>query len=84
MRPTMVRADRVITSPEANATCTPPFGRGWTMRAGLRMVRPGSETMIVARPGVSAEAGMMRGVDMGYPQLGVKVPWPAGAMVPAR
>jgi hypothetical protein len=45
---------------------------------------PGRATMIVARPGVSAEAGMMRGVVMGHPQLGVKVPWPAGSIVPAR
>lgn len=39
------------------------------------MVRPGSETMIVARPGVSAEAGMMRGVDMGLPAA-----WGEGAL----
>jgi len=84
MLPTMVRAESVIMSPEANATFTTPWGRCSTMNTRLRMVRPGSETMIVARPGVSAEAGMMRGMAMCHPQLGVKVPWPAGAIVPAR
>ncbi len=84
MRPTMARAISVMISPEANATWTTPCGCAWTMSAQLRIVRPGSETMIVASPGVSAEAGMMRGVVTGHPQLGVKVPRPDGATVPAR
>lgn len=84
MWPTMVRAINVMISPDANATFTTPCGRSSTMKTRLRIVRPGSETTIVAWPGRNAEAGMMRGVDMRHPQLGVKVPWPSGAMVPAR
>jgi hypothetical protein len=64
MRPTMVRVDSVIMSPDVNATCTTPWGQTWTMNTQLRIVRSGSETMIVARPGRSAEAGMMRCVGM--------------------
>ena len=64
MLPTMVRAESVIMSPEVNATFTTPWGRSSTMNTRLRIVRPGSDTTIVAGPGRSAEAGMMRGVVM--------------------
>ena len=74
MLPTMVRAESVIMSPEVNATFTTPWGRSSTMNTRLRIVRPGSETTIVARPGRIAEAGMMRGCSSRHPQLGVKVP----------
>ena len=67
MLPTMVRAESVIMSPEMNATFTTPWGRSSTMNTRLRIVRPGSVTTIVARPGRNAEARMMRGVFMASP-----------------
>ncbi len=73
MQPTALRAMSVSMSPEVNATFTTPW-RSSTMNTRLRIVRPGSETTIVARPGRIAEAGMMRGVFIGQPQLGVKMP----------
>ena len=61
----MVRVDSVSMSPDVNATCTAPWGQTWTMNTQLRIVRSGSETMIVARPGRRAEAGMICAVLMG-------------------
>ena len=49
IRPTMVRADNVRMSPEANATWTTPCGCAWTMSAQLRI-----------RPFASADAGILR------------------------
>ena len=37
------------------------------MNTRLRIVRPGSETMTVASPGASDDAGMMRGVVVARP-----------------
>ena len=65
MRPTTARAISVITSPEANATCTTPCGYAWTMSARLRIVRSGSGTTIVARPGRSAVFATGRTVRRG-------------------
>ena len=80
MLPTMVRAESVIMSPEVNATFTTPCGRTSTMNTRLRIVRrPGSETMIVARPGARADAGMMRGMVMVSPAARRK-----GALAPGR
>jgi hypothetical protein len=57
MMPTAVRLLSVSTSPEANATFTTPWASAWTMRARLRIVRSGSLTTIVARPGWSDGCG---------------------------
>jgi hypothetical protein len=74
MLPTMVRAESVIMSPEVNATFTTPWGRSSTMNTRLRIVRPGSDTTIVAGPverGGGDDAWRGHGC---HPQLGVKVP----------